>query len=403
MQTFTTASASSSSAAAGFAFATISEAVERKNLSIPGAYPVAIDYGYSGVKGIAPDKVFCYPNCAIRIEESSLDKMLYTSPDDIFLRNGDGLWVIGTKADELISSANAMNYEHEMYGRNRYFTPAFRALMTAGLGIALSPTPIYNYSGEPIFVQTGLPPEFRKPEEPDSSMLTEAISGEYDFELKAGDGPFRKYKFTISPENIMIMDQPMGSLLASITHEDGSQTPNDSAILRSKTIVFDAGFMTLDIFDISSGTIAGERTFDTLGMHEVFRRTVGELRSKHKVGITVPGMQQALRKGYVTSYDWKTMSGKNIAFDDILKGYSETVCREAISKLESVCAIQDHAYLVVTGGTGEAWYSQIAQRYSQLSFLNIIRANRYSGLSNVYSTVWGYYMWLIGYRARRRR
>jgi len=381
-------------------FATSAEAIDRSNPAPNGCYPIGIDYGFSGVKGFAPDKVFCFPNCAVRIGEEKLGAILDTSPDDIFLRNSDGLWVIGVKADEMISEENAMNYENEMYGRNRYFQPAFRALMMAGLGIALSPTMQRQYHGEPIYVQTGLPPKYRAQDTP---MLKETISGTYDFEMRAGRGAFRRYSFTVLPDNVFVMDQPMGSLISAITQPDGSQQASDIRLLRSSTLVFDPGFMTLDIFDISAGMVRESNTFDTLGMHEAFARTVNDLSSRYGASVTVPGMQNAIRRGYVTAFDRHEMRSQNISFEAMLQKYSDDVCDEAIGKLVSIYNyMQDHSCMIVTGGTGDAWLPRIRDYFSRMQSLSIISADRYSdGLSNVYSNVRGYYMYRVSALARK--
>lgn len=382
-------------------FATSAEALDRDNLSPAGCYPIGIDYGFSGVKGFAPDKTFCFPNCAVQIAEEDLAAVLDLSPDDIFLRNSDGLWAVGMKASEMISDENAMNYEAEMYGRNRYFSPAFRAVMMAGLGIALSPTARRQYHGEPIFVQTGLPPKYKTQ---DSPMLMETLSGNFDFELRAGKGPFRRFTFSIPQASIFIMDQPMGSLISSITRSDGTQQAPDLAILRASTLVFDPGFKTLDIFDISAGMVRESDTFDTLGMHEVFRRTVSDLRTRYGVDITIPGMQQAIRRGYVTSFDRHKMTSQNIAFDEMLCKYSDDVCAEAIQRLVAIYNyLQAHNYLIITGGTGDAWFDHISDYFKGMQSLRIIRANQYSPeLSMVYANVRGYYLYLVTALSRRR-
>lgn len=81
--------------------------------------------------------------------------LIESGPNDILLKDNEGCWIIGEKALEMITPANAMNYESEMYERNRYFSPAFSALMKAGLGIALLSNPVQANNGEPVFVQTG--------------------------------------------------------------------------------------------------------------------------------------------------------------------------------------------------------------------------------------------------------
>ena len=100
-------------------YATKTEITPRKNKTVDGFWPIGIDYGFSGVKGFAPNKVFCYPNCAMKVDDFS--SLIESGPNDILLKDNEGCWIIGEKALEMITPANAMNYESEMYERNRYF------------------------------------------------------------------------------------------------------------------------------------------------------------------------------------------------------------------------------------------------------------------------------------------
>ena len=371
-------------------YATKTEITERVNKSVDGFWPVGIDYGFSGVKGFAPNKVFCYPNCAVKVDDFS--SLIESSPNDILLKDNEGCWIIGEKAHETITPASAMNYEAEMYERNRYFLPAFSALMKAGLGIAIMSNYAQAYNGEPIFVQTGLPPEYK---DMDSADLKSAIAGDSEFELKIGKNPFRHYKFTINENYVFIMDQPMGSLYSAITDNEGAQGQFGLQVLKSKTLVFDPGFKTLDIYNISAGRVFGKpATFDNLGMHEIFQRTVDGLKGAN---ITVLGMQSALRKGYVTILNKRTMVNKKEYFEDLLEKNTKEVCMEAVQKLVSLYNyMQDHDFLIVTGGTGNAWYPMIKDYFRNMENLTILSANRNDKLlSNTYSNVRGYYFSLV--------
>lgn len=381
-------------------YATKSEIIHRENLAPVNFWPIGIDYGFSGVKGFSPNKVFCFPNCAIPLTEDMFNSMLDSSDSDIFIRDNSGFWVVGEKASECMSAENAMNYEAEMYERNRYFSPIFKALMKVGLGIALMSNDIRFYKGETVVVQTGLPPKYRAQ---DSELMKEALAGSYDFEMKIGKGTFQKYIFTVLPNNIYIMDQPMGSLISSITDNSGNQKPEDVNVLKSNTIVFDPGFKTLDIYDIAAGMFMDSNTFDNLGMYEIFRRTVKDAARIYGATLTVPGMQTALKRGYITSFDRKLMKSKNIPFDDLIEKNTNYVCDEAIQKLLSIYNyLQNHNYMIITGGTGNVWWNRISEFFQGMESLKILSGNRYdTSLSNTYSNVRGYYMFLVSLLLRR--
>lgn len=129
-------------------------------------------------------------------------------------------------------------------------------------------------------------------------------------------------------------------------------------------------------------------------MHEIFQRTVDGLKGAN---ITVLGMQSALRKGYVTILNKRTMVNKKEHFEDLLEKNTKEVCMEAVQKLVSLYNyMQDHDFLIVTGGTGNAWYPMIKDYFRNMENLTILSANRNDKLlSNTYSNVRGYYFSLV--------
>lgn len=381
-------------------YATGTEFIHRENLSLVSCWTVGIDFGFSGIKGFAPNKTFCFPNCAVPLTNEAYSSMLDSEDNDIYIRDGNGIWAVGEKALGVISPENAMNYESEMYDRNRYESPIFKTLVKVGLGIAIASNEIRQYRGEPIQIQTGLPPKYR---ELDTELLVEAIAGDYDFEMRIGSSPFQRYVFTIPEKNVHVMDQPTGSLFSVITANDGTHGPTDLSLFKANTVVFDPGFKTLDVYDMSAGLFKQSNTFDSLGMYEIFKRTVEEVRRVYHSNVTIPGMQQALRRGYVTSFDRKHMRSEQVKFDEILYKHTKQVCTEAIEKLNSITNyLQNHDFLIVTGGTGNVWYAQIADFYKNMQSLKILSGNRYDpSLSNTYSNVRGYYLHIVNVMAKR--
>ena len=187
----------------------------------------------------------------------------------------------------------------------------------------------------------------------------------------------------------------MGSLFSAITDNDGIQGQFGLQVLKAKTLVLDPGFKTLDVYDISAGSVNNKpATFDNLGMHEIFQRTVSGLKGAN---ITVLGMQNALKKGYVTVLDKRRMVNKKERFEDLLEKNTKDVCMEAMQKLVSLYNyMQNHDYMIVTGGTGNAWYPMIREYFRNMENLTILSANRNDkALSNTYSNVRGYYYSLV--------
>ena len=387
-------------------FATKAEIIDKRNITVPGLWPIGIDYGYSAVKGFACNKVFCFPNYALKLPEDV--QILETNETDLFLREKDQqgnyvIWAIGNKAFDLNTRSDAINFEGEMFGRDRYETPSFQAIIKTGLAIALLNNSAGAYKGETLYIQTGLPPAYRKA---DTELLKDALAGDYHFSLKIGKKPYQPFDFSVDARNIIIMDQPMGSLYSVLSDNEGKRSPADAVILsHSKSLILDPGFKTLDVFSIESSVVRSSMTFDDLGMYEVFSRTVRELNENYKCNLSVSQMQQVLKRGYATSFDRKERRSCIVQIDQILEKNLKEVCNAALDKVGALHNyLQEYNYLIVTGGTGNAWFDMIRESYRYYETLTILSANRYDpNLSNTYSNVRGYYLFLVNRLERQMR
>jgi plasmid segregation protein ParM len=253
-----------------------------------------------------------------------------------------------------------------------------------------------GYTGDRrIFLQTGLPPAFRTADTP---LLKESLSGTHKFEVSFGGGDFRKFDFGLLPENIGVIDQPMGSVFSASLSPDLSQVfmSGDRKFAGSRVIVFDAGFGTTDVFDISDRKIKSSETWTGLGMREVFARISNELLSEYGKEIRVHALQRALAKGKVTVYDRKGKSSYELDITDIVNRASEAVCEEALTKLDNTFSgLSGHEALIVTGGAGAAWRDKISERYKNMESLIVTSAAKNDSLHDVYSNARGYYLYRV--------
>ena len=105
---------------------------------IEGKYPVknfwiiAVDIGFSSVKGLAPNKRFCFPSYVKKMNSS----LMSIDEEDIYYRDKDGTYLIGTKAQDLVR-ADDTNDTDSSFDRNRYFTKEFVILARTAVAIGL--------------------------------------------------------------------------------------------------------------------------------------------------------------------------------------------------------------------------------------------------------------------------
>lgn len=376
-------------------FATKTQVIARQNKAATNGWVLGIDNGFSSVKGFAPNKAFTFPNCAFKLPDH-YETFAEPSASDIIIRDAEGTWAVGEQALLMMADSGGMNYEQEMYRRTRYFTPTFRAITKVGLALGLAANYIGAWDGiAPIIVQTGLPPKYLMSDRED---LKDSMAGDYDFEIKIGKAAFVRCKFTINRENVFVMDQPMGSMVSCVTDKNGVISREQSKVLERRTLIVDPGFNTFDTYDIASKMLHEEPQTLDIGMKEILSRTAGELNSRYQTNLTITDMQIALRTGFVKKYYRKERRTERIEFADILEQKNKEVCLEAMGKLEAMYNyLQHHDNLVITGGTGDAWFPMIKEYFAGMSTLSVISGNRNDpALPNNYSNVRGYYLFRIG-------
>lgn len=359
-------------------------------------FPLALDIGYSAVKGFSPNKVFSFPSYAIRMSEDILS-LGTPSKNDIQYKDESGLWYVGELAQMMTDKSDTSENINTLYGRNRYNSPMFKIIARTGFGIGLLANEYGSYEGRKIVLQTGLPPSYAKT---DSPILKGVLKGKHKFEIKIGTGSWCKFEFELSEENINIMPQPLGSIVSLTVDSRGRQIPEREKYLNNNVnmLIDDAGFGTDDFFNIRNGrNIKGEGTKDEFGMKRVMQETTNEIYKRYGVEIPVHAIQKYLQKGTFYKFIPEDMAQDEISFADILDEMSRKVCMESIEYMKSTFNyLQDYQYLVVTGGTGAAWFDIIKNYFANMKTLQVIGANTQDKLPHIFSNVRGYYFYLNG-------
>ena len=183
-----------------------------------GRWFIMISFGFETTEGISPNKIFRILSAAARINEENLSDFVPVSDTDIFLRDETGLWLIGRKDHDSIFSGGSPFDNSRFFECSLYESPGFKALVKAGIALTLSQNEIAQYKGEPILLWTLLPFMDRRIE-PDS--LNRLFAGNYDFEMRIGNGDFQRYGFSISPDHVFNMAP---SIKKEMVHDAGMPT-----------------------------------------------------------------------------------------------------------------------------------------------------------------------------------
>ena len=376
-------------------YSTKTNFIARKNVMPDGMWGIALDIGYSGVKGMSPNMVYCFPSYARKLGNQAMLSWGETNPNDILYKDEDGIiWNVGQSAQAMIKSDDANESLQSLFGRNRYFSPMFKVLARTGLGIGMIANEFGNPNGKTLALQTGLPPAYLKS---DVRYLKEVFSGHHQFELKVGSGQWQKFSFDLDNDNIRVIAQPMGSLISASLDNNTVLTPEAHKYLAQNVLVFDAGFGTLDIYSVRNRRVESCESYDDIGMKAVLSQTADLIFKKHNVEIPVHAMQKCLQDGFVKVLDRRLMEATNEDFSEELEIATKNVCHEALERIKQTYNyLIDYDYLLITGGTGAAWQELITEHFSKIEGLKIITGNQNDNLSHIFSNVRGYYLYQVG-------
>ena len=155
----------------------------------------------------------------------------------------------------------------------------------------------------------------------------------------------------------------------------------------------------MDVFGMKGHVRSINESFDRFGMRSILQMVSDEIKKEKNTEIRVSCMQKYLEKGTIPftsemgmDEDEFRFSDEEWPFDTILERCSLKVCNAALKHLSTITdQFADYEYLVVTGGTGAAWYAWIQEKFKG-SKLKIIPGNQNDNLDMQYANVRGYYL-----------
>lgn len=372
--------------------------VQGENPHGSAGYEIGLDVGYSGVKTFTRNKYFSFPMYA---KEVSGEQMRFIDAGDnkSILYQADKnspIWSIGADSQNLISLSETEDSNESMYGRNRYFSPMFKIVSEVAIALALRQNKYGGYSPkeEDILIQTGLPSNYMS----DKSDLIESLSGEKSFFLKFGNNGWEEVKFTVKPENVRVMPQPMGTLQSVCTTKFGGKILEAKQYFSKNVLIGDPGFGTFDTFTILSGFPKGHETYSDLGMKAVLELLSSKIYKEYGQKIPVPAMQRFLESGNIKVFDKKNRSTRLQNIDHLLKESSEEIAKKAMEKIMVIYNyLVEFDYFIVTGGTGAAWFEFIKDYLKDMTTLKVIKGNQNDeSVDLIFANARGYYMSIIG-------
>ena len=375
--------------------------VKHNAASAPGIKVCAIDIGYSAVKCFTDNCRASFPSMAIPLKEIAFSGE--ANQTDILYRDEKGTWAVGSIAVKGMSIRDTNESEKTLYSRSRYDSELFKIIYRVGMGLCLMEEEGIAEGGtRPSVLQTGLPPAYLKSDKRD---IVRVLSGLHLFEIKVGNGPWREICFELPTEQVKVMAQPLGSLYSAAFDNNCRMVPDAKQYFTSSLLVLDPGFGTCDTYAVRNRTIDSSESFDNLGMRAVYKLLSDKIYQMYGEDIPVHAIPKVLLTGAVEVLDKTTIKTERYPIEDILSECSEEICRRAINKIQSTYDyLREYRYLLITGGTGEAWWENIRQHFAGMQGLTILKGNQNdASLPQIFSNVRGYYLYQVGDQRRQQQ
>ena len=385
-------------------YRTKSIAHEVKNVSVENAWPIAMDIGYSSVKCFSPIMICAFPFYAKNLGKNP---QLFgeQEPYEILYRDGETgeVWRVGRSAQQMVNSKDTNDSQLELFARDRYDSPIFQIAARVGMAMCMLKNQAGEYNGRSIMLQTGLPPAYLTE---DSPRIVSALAGHHKFSMKLWNNRnYVSFDFTVYEKNIHIMSQPMGTLRSISTDDNAKALMNAKKYYTSNILIFDAGFGTLDLYDIVNRKANSKETFAQFGMRAILEETGKRIGERSGVAIRSAAMQNALERGAFTITERKgvKISTKTEGFADLLEAATKEICEQAVEKVINMYnALDEYDYLILTGGTSAVWEPYIREYFQAIERLTVVMGNENCpDLDIIFCNVRGYYMYLIEWLRRK--
>lgn len=346
-------------------------------------YIIGLDVGYSATKVFYENGYFAFPSYVKEIG----GLMDIASDKDIFYRDTEGrIYLVGYNAQEMVQSDDTNDTDGELFSRKRYKDGRFQIICNTAIAIATQ----NKKDSRKIIIQTGLPSSYVKG---DSASLRRVLSTKSKFELKIGSGPWKLCETNVNSQDIFIMDQPAGALYSVLIKNDGKYVPDAKQILTSNVLVLDIGFGTFDFYGFIGREIACRESIDSIGMREVLSESIKQIMAEMGEDIRIAAFQKNLESGVITCFDEETLSSEDKPLAPILEAANKKVMQNAMNRARSVTkSFRDYRYLIIDGGTGEAWFNDICEWLKGMKTIRILPSNFNDHLPFIYSNARGYYM-----------
>ena len=330
---------------------------------------IAIDPGFDAMKVIANGIHFKFPFSAVETDERKMSDYGGRKEFILYKDRSGATWRVGQYARTLMYENKSQQDDPtaKLYTEERFISPEATVGILSAIAKAIDLTGLYNEQADPdIRLIVALPHSVRNKYAPTVAGL---VSGAQRFYMTFDDGEEKEYRFNIVEQNVLTVSQTIAAILGETSDDNGYIDESKYHYLANgPTLVVDGGYYTMGLVPVSRGGSVDDDHAESNTNYAMKNVNLGVAK---EIADTRPDI-----KHYSVEY-LLSQGESEIRYMD--KGQNKvvsidlSVIRE--KKLQNVCNnfirylnkkyndLIDFRYVLVTGGTVAAFFSQLLAYY----------------------------------------
>lgn len=330
---------------------------------------IAIDPGFDAMKVIANGIHFKFPFSAVETDERKMSDYGGRKEFILYKDRSGATWRVGQYARTLMYENKSQQDDPtaKLYTEERFISPEATVGILSAIAKAIDLTGLYNEQADlDIRLIVALPHSVRNKYAPTVAGL---VSGAQRFYMTFDDGEEKEYRFNIVEQNVLTVSQTIAAILGETSDDNGYIDESKYHYLANgPTLVVDGGYYTMGLVPVSRGGSVDDDHAESNTNYAMKNVNLGVAK---EIADTRPDI-----KHYSVEY-LLSQGESEIRYMD--KGQNKvvsidlSVIRE--KKLQNVCNnfirylnkkyndLIDFRYVLVTGGTGATFFSQLLAYY----------------------------------------
>lgn len=339
---------------------------------------ISLDPGFDSMKVIVNGLEFKFPFNIVPISYDQTTDLFTVTEDYYVIQDvvSSKLYQVGQYAREKLYTNRKTDEDfaqeiESFYTDKRFVSPTFIYVIRTAINIAISKflaveenrdLNLEDIKEMNITIGIALPHTLR---EQYATTIKEIVAGTHVSKMTMGRLKEIQFEYTIPKENIFVFSQTLSAIIQETTNDEGTTNKQKYQKLSTfgPTLIIDAGYYTVGIMSVLKGEV-DSLTADSntkYAMKNVNQRTAQDIPTIKDYMVEHLCQQD---DGMVRVFDKTLKKGVTYNVPQVRAAKLTEVCNELIDHLdEKFDYLQPIKHILVTGGTGAAYYDQIKNEY----------------------------------------